>query len=61
MRPTYSTIIKVFDVGDEIWVLTEDENYAPVRILSIERTYFKTDVGKILFEDHGWLWWCFKH
>ena len=61
MTPTYSTIIKAFDVGDEIWVLTDGENYAPVRIRSIERKCFKTDIGEIPFEDHGWLWWCYKH
>ena len=58
--PTYRMIKSAFSPGDEIFVLSDDEQFEPVRIRSIERKAFVTDIGKILFEDHGWLWRCTK-
>lgn len=52
----YSAIKAAFSPGDVIYVLMEDEQFAPVKVLSIERKAFVTEVGKVLFEDHDWLW-----
>lgn len=54
--PTYSMIIKAFSPGNVIWVLSVDYSFKPVRIQSITRKSFVTEIGEILFEDHGWLW-----
>lgn len=58
--PTYSLIKDAFSPGDVIYVLSDGEHFKPVKILSIERKAFVTEVGEILFEDHGWLWRCFE-
>ena len=49
-------IVKAFSPGDVIYVLCDGEHFAPVKILSIGRKSFMTEVGEILFEDHDWLW-----
>lgn len=54
--PTYSLVKSAFTPGDVIYVLNDGEHFAPVKILSIGRKSFQTEVGEILFEDHGWLW-----
>lgn len=58
--PTYSLIKSAFTPGDVIWVLSDGEHFAPVKILSIGRKSFMTEVGEILFEDHDWLWRALK-
>lgn len=59
-KPTYGMIKSAFTPGDTIYVLSDDEQFKPTKILSIERKAFTTEVGEILFEDHGWLWRCFE-
>ena len=54
--PTYSLVKSAFTPGDVIWVLSDGEHFSPVKILSIGRKSFMTEVGEILFEDHDWLW-----
>ena len=54
--PSRSMIVKAFSPGDVIYVLCDGEHFAPVKILSIGRKSFMTEVGEILFEDHDWLW-----
>lgn len=54
--PTYGLVKAAFSPGDVIDVLNDGEHFAPVKILSIGRKSFMTEVGEILFEDHGWLW-----
>lgn len=58
--PSYSLIKAAFSPGDVIWVLSDGEHFAPVKVLSIGRKSFVTDVGEILFEDHDWLWRALK-
>lgn len=58
--PRYSMIMSAFTPGDVIWVLSEDDTFQPVRIQSITRKSFVTEVGEILFEDHDWLWRALK-
>ena len=58
--PTYSLIKSAFTPGDVIWVLSDGEHFSPVKILSIGRKSFITEVGEILFEDHDWLWRALK-
>ena len=58
--PSYSLIKSAFSPGDVIWVLSDGEHFAPVKVLSIGRKSFMTDVGEILFEDHDWLWRALK-
>lgn len=54
--PTYSLVKSAFTPGDVIYVLCDGEHFAPVKILSIGRKSFMTEVGEIMFEDHDWLW-----
>ena len=54
--PTYSLVKSAFTPGDVIYVLNDGEHFAPVKILSIGRKSFQTEVGEIMFEDHDWLW-----
>ena len=57
--PSYSLIKSAFDPGDCIYVLKDDgEHFTPVKVLAIGRKAFQTEVGEILYEDHGWLWRC---
>lgn len=54
--PTYSLVKSAFTPGDVIYVLNDGEHFAPVKIRSIGRKSFQTEVGEIMFEDHDWLW-----
>lgn len=54
--PTYSLVKAAISPGDVIYVLTDGEHFAPVKVLSIEKKALMTELGEILFEDHGWLW-----
>lgn len=58
--PTYGMIKSAFDIGDVIYVLSDGVHFKPVKILSIKRKALATEVGEILFEDHGWLWRCLE-
>lgn len=58
--PTRSLIKSAISPGDVIYVLSDGEHFAPVKVLSIGRKSFMTEVGEILFEDHDWLWRCLK-
>ena len=54
--PTYSMVKQAFDPGDVLYVLSDGEHFAPVKIQSIGRKSFVTEVGEVFFEDHDWLW-----
>lgn len=58
--PTYGMIKSAFEPGDTIYVLSDGEHFKPTKILFIGKKAFQTENGKILFEDHGWLWRCFE-
>ena len=58
--PTYSMIKDAFSPGDVIYVLTDGRHFKPVKILLIERKRFVTEIGEVLYEDHGWLWRALK-
>ena len=58
--PSRSLIKSAFSPGDVIYVLSDGEHFAPVKVLSIGRKAFVTEVGEILFEDHDWLWRALK-
>ena len=57
-KPTYSLIKDAICPGDVIYVLSDGEDFQPVKVISIGRKAFETNIGEILFEDHGWLWRC---
>lgn len=57
--PTYRDIKGAFDVGDPVYVLDDDGRYVPRRIKEIGKKGFLTDIGVVLYEDHGWLWRAF--
>lgn len=59
-KPTYNMIKSAFEPGDTIYVLNDGVHYKPTKVLSIGRKAFQTEVGEILYEDHGWLWRCFE-
>lgn len=54
--PTYRDIRAAFFVGDLVYVLDDDGRYVPLRIKEIGKKGFLTDIGVVLYEDHGWLW-----
>ena len=54
--PTYRDIKDAFSVGDPVYVLDDDGRYVPHRINEIGKKGFMTDIGVVLYEDHGWLW-----
>jgi hypothetical protein len=56
--PTYSLVKSAVEPGDFIYVLNAGSNYEPVRVDAVKKTHFETEVGEILFLDHGWLWRC---
>ena len=56
--PTHRDIKDAFSVGDLVYLLDGDGRYVPHRIKEIGKKGFLTDIGAVLYEDHGRLWWA---
>ena len=59
--PTWRDIKDAISPGDKVFVLDENGQYQPRVVHGFDRKCLHTDVGDILFKDHGWLWWCLPH
>lgn len=58
--PRRSLVLAAIHPGDEIYVLNENEEYIPEKVLQIAQKSIITERSECLFEDHGWLWRCLK-
>ena len=54
--PTFRMVTSAFSPGDLIYVLDENSEWSPQRIIELTPKAFITECDRILYEDHGWLW-----
>lgn len=57
-RPSYGLIKLAISPGDHVYVLDENNEFVPRKVIAITRTSLLTEIGELLFDDHGWLWRC---